>query len=173
MQTKHWRKLLDLRQPQLYAEDGDHTGVEFLPLDGHDEPKGMGMLVSRCAATLIVLLMMSVPRLVQGQPAVAPEHQELVAKRAKERERIAGCQKQATEQKILPRDRPQFVINCLNGAAGLSQPSVVAPEYQELAQKRAKEKERVDGCQRQATEQRVLPRDRPQFVIGCLENTAH
>jgi hypothetical protein len=47
------------------------------------------------------------------------------------------------------------------------------PEYQELAEKRAKEKERVDGCQRQATEQRVLPRDRPQFVIGCLENTAH
>ena len=172
MQTKHWRKLLDLRPPQLYAGDLDHSGVEFLRLDGHDrEPKGMGMLVSRCALTLMVLLMMSVPGLGQGQPAVAPEHQELIAKRAKERELIAGCQKQATEQKILPRDRPQFVINCLSGATGPSQPSVVAPEYQELAARRAKEKERVDNCQREATAQRVLPRDRPQFVLGCLEKT--
>jgi hypothetical protein len=115
---------------------------------------------------------MSVPGLGQGQPAAAPEHQEMIAKRAKERERIAGCQKQAMEQKILPRDRPQFVINCLDGAGGPSQPSVVAPEYQELAAKRAKEKEQVDNCQRQATAQRVLPRDRTQFVIGCLEKTA-
>jgi hypothetical protein len=67
------------------------------------------------------------------------------------------------------RDRPQFVLSCLNGAVGPSQPSVVAPEYQELAAKRAREKERVDNCQKQATEQRVLPRDRPQFVISCLE----
>ena len=131
------------------------------------------MLVWRCAATLMVLLILSVPGVGQGQPAVAPEHQEMIAKRAKERERIAGCQKQATEQKILPRDRPQFVIHCLDGAAGPSEPSVVAPEYQELAEKRAKEKERVDNCQRQATAERVLPRDRPQFVISCLENTAH
>jgi hypothetical protein len=62
-----------------------------------------------------------------------------------------------------------FVLSCLNGAVGPSQPSVVAPEYQELAAKRAREKERVDNCQKQATEQRVLPRDRPQFVISCLE----
>jgi hypothetical protein len=93
----------------------------------------------------------------------------MVAKRAKERERVDGCQKQATEERILPRDRPQFVLNCLNGAVGPSQRSVVAPEYQELAAKRAKEKERVDNCQKQATEQKVLPRDRPQFVISCLE----
>jgi hypothetical protein len=61
------------------------------------------------------------------------------------------------------------VIRCLDGAAGPAPPSVIAPEYQELAAKRAKEKERVDSCQRQATEQKVLPRDRPQFVIHCLE----
>ena len=135
------------------------------------ERKEVGMLVLRCAATLMVLLMMSAPGLGQGQsrPAVAPEYQDMIAKRAKERDRIAGCQKQATEQKILPRDRPQFVINCLDGATERSQPSVVAPEYQELAAKRAKEKERVDNCQRQASEQKVLPRDRPQFVINCLD----
>ena len=129
------------------------------------------MLVSRCAATLTGLLIMSGPGLCQSQPAVAPEHQDMIAKRAQEKERIAGCQKQATEQKILPRDRPQIVIKCLDGAAGPSEPSVVAPEYQELAARRAKEKERVDNCQREATAQRVLPRDRPQFVLGCLEKT--
>jgi len=107
----------------------------------------------------------------QSQPAaVAPEHQETAATRAKEREKINNCQKQATQQNILPRDRPQFVLNCLDGATERNQPSVVAPEYQELAAKRAKEKERVDGCQKQATEQKVLPRDRPQFVINCLDN---
>lgn len=132
------------------------------------------MLVFRSAAFLVALIMMSAPRTAVGQAqsqpaAVAPEHQEMAAKRAKERERISNCQKQATEKNILPRDRPQFVINCLDGTVELNQPSVVAPEYQELAAKRAKEKERVDNCQRQATEQKVLPRDRPQFVINCLD----
>jgi hypothetical protein len=92
---------------------------------------------------------------------VAPEYQNMVAKRAKERERVDNCQKQATEKKILPRDRPQFVIHCLDGGAGPSVPSIVAPEYQEFAAKSAKEKERIDNCQRQATEQKVLPRAVP------------
>jgi hypothetical protein len=132
------------------------------------------MLVLRSAALLIALIMMSAPRTAVGQAqsqpaAIAPEHQDMAAKRAKEREKINNCQKQATEQKILPRDRPQFVINCVDGTAERNQPSVVAPEYQELAAKRAKEKERVDSCQKQATEQKVLPRDRPQFVINCLD----
>jgi hypothetical protein len=129
------------------------------------------MLVSRSAALIIVIMISaSVFGQAQTQPAgIAPEHQDMAAKRAKEREKVDNCQKQATEQKILPRDRPQFVINCLNGTAELNQPSVVAPEYQELAARRAKEKERVDNCQRQATEQKVLPRDRTQWVIHCLE----
>jgi hypothetical protein len=126
----------------------------------------------RSAAVIIVLIMMSAFVFGQAhtQPAgVAPEHQEMVAKRAKEREKVDNCQKQATEQEILPRDRPQFVINCLNGAVERNQPSVVAPEYQELAARRAREKEWVDNCQRQAAEHKVMPRDRPQFVINCLE----
>jgi hypothetical protein len=132
------------------------------------------MLVFRSAAFLVALIMMSAPRTAVGQAqsqpaAVAPEQQEMAARRAKEREKINNCQKQATEKNILPRDRPQFVINCLDGTAERNQPSVVAPEYQELAEKRAKEKERVDNCQRQANEQKVLPRDRPQFVINCLD----
>jgi hypothetical protein len=129
------------------------------------------MRASRSAAITMALLMMSAPGLgqSQGRPPVATEHQDVVEKRAKEKEKIDGCQRQATEQNILPRDRPQFIIRCLDGAAGSAPPSVVAPEYQELAAKRAKEKERVDNCQKQATEQKVLPRDRPQFVISCLE----
>jgi hypothetical protein len=126
-------------------------------------------LLLRSAVITMVLIMPSISGLAQTRPPVAPEHQEMVAKRAKEREKIENCQKQATEEKILPRDRPQFVVKCLDGAAGPSQPSVVAPEYQELAARRAKQKERVDNCQKQATEQQVLPRDRPQFVISCLE----
>ena len=124
-------------------------------------------LLLRSAVPSIVLIMTSTSGLAQTRPPVALEHQEMVAKRAKEREKIENCQKQATEEKILPRDRP--VVKCLDGATGPSQPSVVAPEYQELAAWRAKQKERVDNCQKQATEQKVLPRDRPQFVISCLE----
>jgi hypothetical protein len=132
------------------------------------------MLVFRSAALLIALIVMSAPGTAVGQAqsqpaAITPEHQDMAAKRAKETEKINNCQKLATEQKILPRDRPQFVINCLDGTAERNQPSVVAPEYQELAAKRAREKERVDTCQKQATEQKVLPRDRPQFVINCLD----
>jgi hypothetical protein len=133
------------------------------------------MRLLRSTAVILVPIVMSAPGAAFGQTqsqpvAVAPEHQDMAAKRAQERERINNCQKQATQQNILPRDRPQFVINCLDGTTERNQPSVVAPEYQELAAKRAKEKERVDNCQRQASEQKVLPRDRPQFVINCLDN---
>jgi len=132
------------------------------------------MRVLRSTAVILVLTMMSAAGAafgqVQSQPAaVAPKHQDMATKRAQEREKINNCQKQATQQNILPRDRPQFVINCLDGATERNQPSVIAPEHQELAAKRAKEKERVDNCQRQASEQKVLPRDRPQFVTNCLD----
>jgi hypothetical protein len=127
------------------------------------------MPVFRSAAVVMALTLMPASAFAQGGRPVAAEHQEMVEKRAKEKERINDCQKQATEHKILPRDRPQFVIHCLDGAVGPAPSSVVAPEYQDFAARRAKEKERVDNCQKQATEQRVLPRDRTQFVISCLE----
>jgi len=50
----------------------------------------------------MVLIMPSITGLAQTRPPVAPEHQEMVAKRAKEREKIENCQKQATEQKNPP-----------------------------------------------------------------------
>jgi hypothetical protein len=127
------------------------------------------MLASLSAVIMVVLLLLCAPGSgqSQGRPPIAPEHQDMVDKRAKERGKIDSCQRQATEQKILPRDRPQFVIRCFDGAVGPAPPSVI--EYQELVAKRAKEKQRIDNCQRQVTEQKVLAGDRPQFVIHCLE----
>src|SRR5215472_339352 len=79
--------------------------------------KDQGMRVLRSTAVMLALIVMSAPRAgsAQTQPAaIAPEHQEMAAKRAKEKERVDDCQRQASEQKVLPRDRPQFVINCLD-----------------------------------------------------------
>jgi len=103
------------------------------------------MVVFRSAALLIALIMISAPRPAVGQAqsqpaAIAAEHQDMAAKRAKEKDKINDCHRQATEQKILPRDRPQFVINCLDGTAERNQPSVIAPEYQELAAKKSERK---------------------------------
>jgi type VI protein secretion system component VasK len=75
-------------------------------------------LLLRSAVISMVLIMASTSGLAQTRPPVALEHQEMVAKRAKEREKIEDCQRQATEEKILPRDRPQFVVKCLDGATG-------------------------------------------------------
>jgi hypothetical protein len=61
-------------------------------------------LLLRSAVISMVLIMTSTSGLAQTRPPVALEHQEMVAKRAKEREKIENCQKQATEEKILPRD---------------------------------------------------------------------
>src|SRR5262245_19185207 len=62
------------------------------------------MLVFRSAALLIALIMISAPRPAVGQAqsqpaAIAPEHQDMAAKRAKEKEKINDCHRQATEQK--------------------------------------------------------------------------
>src|SRR5258707_5700699 len=132
------------------------------------------MRVLRSTAVILVPIMMSCPGAALGQAktqrvAVAPEHQDMAAKRPQEREKINNCQKQATQQNILPRDRPQFVINCLDGATERNQPSVVAPEYQELAAKRAKEKEREDNCQKKATDKKVLTHDQPEFGTKRLD----
>ena len=55
--------------------------------------KGLGMLVLRSAAITLPLLMMSASGFgqSQGRSPIAPEYQDMVDKRAKEREKIAGC----------------------------------------------------------------------------------
>jgi hypothetical protein len=80
----------------------------------------MGMIIFRSVATIAMALSVaSAPGLGQteGRPPLAPEYHAMIVKRTKEREKIDNCQKQATEQKMLPRDRAQFVISCLAAAA--------------------------------------------------------
>lgn len=47
-------------------------------------------------------------------PGVAPEYQDAARKAIKARQKVATCQKQATEQKVLPRDRTQYVLACID-----------------------------------------------------------
>lgn len=74
------------------------------------------MIFRSVAAIAMALSVASAPGLAQaeGRPPLAPEYHAMITKRAKEREKIDNCQKQATEQKMLPRDRAQFVIGCLD-----------------------------------------------------------
>jgi len=47
-------------------------------------------------------------------PGVAPEYQDAARKSLKARQKVAYCQKVATDQKVLPRDRTQFVLACID-----------------------------------------------------------
>jgi hypothetical protein len=58
---------------------------------------------------------------------------------------------------------------CILPLPGRRRPRSLRRNIRSRRQSGAKEKDRVDNCQRQATEQKILPRDRPQFVIHCLE----
>jgi len=46
---------------------------------------------------------------------------------------------------------------------------VIAPEYQQLAVKRAEERKKLEACNREADEQKILPRDKTKFLITCVE----
>jgi hypothetical protein len=50
-------------------------------------------------------------------PNVAPEYQEAARKAQRARQKIAICQKQASEQKILPRYRTEYVLACIDQQA--------------------------------------------------------
>jgi hypothetical protein len=58
-------------------------------------------------------------------------------------------------------------------AAGLAEklvdPSRVAPEFREAAEKRRAEQIKLSECTKKADQAKVLPRDRAVFVSGCLE----
>jgi hypothetical protein len=47
-------------------------------------------------------------------PGVAPEYQEQARKSRRAREKVAVCQKEATDQKVLPRDRTKYVLDCID-----------------------------------------------------------
>jgi hypothetical protein len=45
----------------------------------------------------------------------------------------------------------------------------IAPEYREIAEKRALEKQKLAMCQAKADSAKVLVRDRAQYIIVCLD----
>jgi hypothetical protein len=56
------------------------------------------------------------------------------------------------------------------GAEKLVDPTTVAPEYREAAEKRRAEQIKLFQCSRKADEAKVLRRDRVAFVNDCLDH---
>ena len=54
-------------------------------------------------------------------------------------------------------------------AQGLVDPSKVAPEYREAAEKRRAEQIRQRDCAKKAEVAKVLPRERTAFLLHCLD----
>jgi hypothetical protein len=57
-------------------------------------------------------------------------------------------------------------------AQGLVDPSKVAPEYREAAEKRRAEQIRQRDCAKKAETEKVMPRERTAFLLHCLDETA-
>lgn len=58
-------------------------------------------------------------------------------------------------------------------AEKLVDPTTVAPEYREAAEKRRAEQMRQQDCAHKADAAKVLPRERTAFLLQCLQtNTA-
>ena len=51
----------------------------------------------------------------------------------------------------------------------LVDPSKVAPEYREAAEKRRAEQIRQRDCAHKAEQEKVMPRERTAFLLHCLE----
>jgi glycine/D-amino acid oxidase-like deaminating enzyme len=54
-------------------------------------------------------------------------------------------------------------------AQGLVDPSKVAPEYREAAEKRRAEQIRQRDCAKKAEAEKVVPRERTAFLLHCLD----
>jgi hypothetical protein len=65
-----------------------------------------------------------------------------------------------------------LVITEPSFAQKLVDPSAVAPEFREAAEKRRAEQIRIKECQHKADEAKVLPRDRTNHINRCLEAAA-
>lgn len=57
-------------------------------------------------------------------------------------------------------------------AEKLVDPTTVAPEYREAAEKRRAEQIRQHDCAQKADKVKVLPRDRTAFLLQCLQADA-
>ncbi len=65
-----------------------------------------------------------------------------------------------------------FALMATAHAQKLVDPSKVAPEYREAAEKRRAEQLRQQGCAKKADAEKVLPRDRIAFLNHCLDEAA-
>jgi len=65
-----------------------------------------------------------------------------------------------------------LVLTTTVQAQKLVDPSKVAPEYREAAEKRRAEQIRQQSCAKKADTEKVLPRDRIVFLNHCLEEEA-
>jgi len=65
-----------------------------------------------------------------------------------------------------------LLVSTLAGAQPLVDPSKVAPEYREAAEKRRAEQIRQRACAKKADDDKVLPRDRTAYLNQCLEQAA-
>ena len=65
-----------------------------------------------------------------------------------------------------------LVLTTTVQAQKLVDPSKVAPEYREAAEKRRAEQIRQQSCATKADAEKVLPRDRIVFLNRCLEEEA-
>ena len=59
-----------------------------------------------------------------------------------------------------------------SSAQRLVDPSKVAPEFREAAEKRRAEQIRQQDCAHKADTEKVIARDRTTFLLQCLENHA-
>jgi hypothetical protein len=57
-------------------------------------------------------------------------------------------------------------------AQKLVDPTAVAPEYREAAEKRRAEQLKQQECAHRAIAEKVMPRDRTAFLLQCLEMDA-
>lgn len=58
-------------------------------------------------------------------------------------------------------------------AQKLVDPSAVAPEYREAAEKRRAEQIRQRDCAKKAEAAKVMPRERTAFLLQCLDAAEH
>jgi len=65
-----------------------------------------------------------------------------------------------------------FIIIVPAFAEKLVDPTKVAPEYREAAEKRRAEQLRELECSHKADAQKVMPRDRTAFLLQCIEADA-
>lgn len=65
-----------------------------------------------------------------------------------------------------------FTLTVPTLAQKLVDPSAVAPEYREAADKRRAEQIRQRDCAHKADIEKVMPRERTAFLLQCLEADA-